>query len=135
MKISKEILKKKLSIMLFLKKCLIAILNTLSILQENSSLEDLPEIQDLPEEKLLLIPMVDGEAMEEVLSQEKTPPKLIDLPLMLLDGLLNHWLLEGLPKDVWFKLPMVLVFPNLSPYTLIHTIQLLKDLQIKTYLK
>ena len=41
---------------------------------------------DLQVEKLLLIPMVDGEDMEEALSQEKMEQKLIDQQHMLLDG-------------------------------------------------
>lgn len=40
--------------------------------------------------KLLSTPMVDGEVTEEEPSQERTQPRLIEVPLMLLDGLPNH---------------------------------------------
>lgn len=42
---------------------------------------------DLLEERLLLIRMVVGEVTEEVLSLGKMQQRLIDLELMLLDGL------------------------------------------------
>ena len=82
------------------------------------------------EEKLLLIHMVDGEAMEVEPSLEKIPAKLIDLLLMLPDGLLNLWLQINYAKDAWFKLLMVLVLLTLFLSLLTPMDQFLKDSQI-----
>ena len=68
---------------------------------------------DLQVEKLLLILMEDGEGMEEELSLEKMQPKLIGLELMLQDGLPKIWFSMDSVRDVWFKLLMQLVLPNL----------------------
>ena len=68
---------------------------------------------DLQEGKLLLILMEDGEDMEEELLQEKMRSKLIDLLVMLRDGLPKTWLPMDFARDAWFRFHMLLVFQNL----------------------
>lgn len=57
----------------------------------------------LLEEKLFVIHMEVGEVMEEVLSVEKTQAKLIEVELMLQDGLLKVWLVMDIVKESSFK--------------------------------
>ena len=56
-------------------------------------------MQVLLEEKLLSIHMVVGAHMEEVLSQEKMPQRLIDLLHTMLDMLLSQSLLTDLHTE------------------------------------
>lgn len=75
-------------------------------------------------ERSSAIPTVDGEDTVEVHSQEKTPPKSIGLPPMLLVGLLRTWLPTDSAKDAWCKLPMPLVLPSPWAFMLIVMVQL-----------
>ena len=63
-------------------------------------------------ERSSVIPMVDGEDTVEVLFQERTLLKSIDLPLMLPVGLLRILLPTDSADDAWSKLHMLLVLPS-----------------------
>merc|ERR1712127_643923 len=75
--------------------------------QESSILEDQQLMPDSLEEKLLLIPMVDGAHMEVVLSPVKTHLRSIDPPLTTEDSLPNPLLPMDSPTEFWSKFLMV----------------------------
>ena len=59
-------------------------------------------------ERSLLILMEAGAVTVVVRSQARTLPRLIDLGLMLLDGLLNRWCLMGTVRELLCKFRTVL---------------------------
>jgi len=85
--------------------------------------------------KSLLILMVDGAATEVEHLVAKMEPKLIEVLLMLLDGLPKVWYLVVFVKEHWLKLPMELVYLIQLVFLLILMELLLKGSLTIIYLK
>merc|ERR1711935_625463 len=117
---------KRLSTRLSQRICLLTP-KSLSTHQDASMLEVQQLMQDLPEEKSSLILMVVGAHMEVVLSQERTPPRLIDPLLIMEDMLPSLLLLMDLLTEFWFRFHMLLLLLTHFQFTLIHMVPLRKD--------